>query len=144
MNHHPATARALGLVAHPEGGWYRRVYTSPYELSHPERQGVRPTASLIHYLLRPGEQSRWHKVASDEIWLLHRGGLNLYISPPGLHPTIEQHHRLGTDPANGDCLQILVPAGHWQRAVPIGDSEALVSCLVTPGFDFEDFTLHSE
>ena len=36
--------------------------------------------------------------------------------------------------------QVLVPAGHWQRTV-VADEDALVSCLVSPGFDFEDFEL---
>ena len=35
---------------------------------------------------------------------------------------------------------MLVPAGHWQRTV-VADEDALVSCLVSPGFDFEDFEL---
>jgi len=32
------------------------------------------------------------------------------------------------------------PAGVWQRTVP-SDADALVSCLVSPGFDFADFEL---
>ena len=33
-----------------------------------------------------------------------------------------------------------MPAGAWQRTVPT-DGDALVSCLVSPGFDFDDFEL---
>jgi predicted cupin superfamily sugar epimerase len=33
-----------------------------------------------------------------------------------------------------------VPGGVWQRTLP-GEDEALVSCLVSPGFDFADFEL---
>jgi len=36
--------------------------------------------------------------------------------------------------------QRLVPAHHWQAARPV-DGWALVSCTVTPGFDFAGFTL---
>jgi predicted cupin superfamily sugar epimerase len=36
--------------------------------------------------------------------------------------------------------QVVVPAGTWQRTVPSSDT-ALVSCLVSPGFDFADFEL---
>ena len=36
--------------------------------------------------------------------------------------------------------QAVVPAGVWQRTLP-GPADALVSCLVSPGFDFEDFEL---
>ncbi|WP_449480624.1 cupin domain-containing protein [Streptomyces avidinii] len=41
----------------------------------------------------------------------------------------------------GAELELCVPAGHWQSACPAGDREVLVSCLVTPGFDFADFAL---
>ncbi|MFV9452810.1 cupin domain-containing protein, partial [Rhodococcus sp. NM-2] len=33
------------------------------------------------------------------------------------------------------------PPRHWQRAKPEGDEPTLVSCVVTPGFDFADFRL---
>jgi uncharacterized protein len=36
--------------------------------------------------------------------------------------------------------QALVPAGVWQRTVPSA-ADALVSCLVSPGFEFDDFEL---
>jgi hypothetical protein len=32
----------------------------------------------------------------------------------------------------------MIPANVWQRTLP-GDVEALVSCVVSPGFDFADF-----
>jgi len=38
----------------------------------------------------------------------------------------------------------LVPAGHWQAARPVEDAAVLVSCVVSPGFDFDDFTLLEE
>ena len=34
-----------------------------------------------------------------------------------------------------------MPAGIWQRTLPSEDADALVSCLVSPGFDFDDFEL---
>jgi predicted cupin superfamily sugar epimerase len=47
---------------------------------------------------------------------------------------------LGTDLDSGEEPQVLVPAGVWQRTRPASD-DALVSCLVSPGFDFDDFEL---
>ena len=38
--------------------------------------------------------------------------------------------------------QHVVPGGHWQAARPAAGAEVLVSCVVAPGFDFADFTLH--
>ena len=36
--------------------------------------------------------------------------------------------------------QALVPAGTWQRTLP-AEADALVSCLVSPGFDFSGFEM---
>ena len=36
---------------------------------------------------------------------------------------------------------MLIPAGVWQAAEPAGGEPALVSCVVSPGFDFADFSL---
>ena len=52
-------------------------------------------------------------------------------------------HAVGLDLAHGEMMQALVPAGTWQRTVPRPD-DALVSCLVSPGFDFADFELAAE
>lgn len=142
MNAVPATAAALGLEPHPEGGWYRQYYVSPVTVPHPQARTDRSTATVIHYLLQPGERSRWHTVASDEIWLWQRGGaLTLATAGPGPAPQDVRQHSLGPDISGGSSLHVLVPAGHWQCAEPAGDTEVLVSCLVTPGFDFADFHL---
>jgi predicted cupin superfamily sugar epimerase len=41
----------------------------------------------------------------------------------------------------GQRVQVLVPAGCWQSARPAGDATVLVSCVVSPGFDFADFEM---
>jgi predicted cupin superfamily sugar epimerase len=35
---------------------------------------------------------------------------------------------------------VLIEANEWQRTLPAED-DALVSCLVSPGFDFADFSM---
>lgn len=142
----PATALALGLEAHPEGGWFKRTYTSP--LAVETHGGERPAVTLIHYLLAPGEHSAWHVVRSDEMWLWHGpGSLDLRLgggaeqpSEPGDVTAVT----LGPDVAAGHVQQLLVPAGVWQSAVLVDDQEALMSCMVSPGFDFADWRLASE
>ncbi|MBU2358187.1 MAG: cupin domain-containing protein, partial [Alphaproteobacteria bacterium] len=47
---------------------------------------------------------------------------------------------LGPDVLNGQTAQAIVPANHWQSAQSTGDW-SLVSCTVSPGFDFAGFTL---
>ena len=137
----PATAVSLDLEPHPEGGWFRRIYTSsvPVETAG----GERPTATCIHYLLTPGEESLWHVVTSDELWLWHGPGtLELSLggnaSGPSGNPEVV---RLGGDHAAGEVPARLVPAGVWQAARLGGTDEALVSCVVSPGFDFADWRL---
>ncbi len=48
---------------------------------------------------------------------------------------------LGPDVLGGQQPQAVVPAGAWQSARPAGDTAVLVSCVVSPGFDFADFEL---
>ena len=40
---------------------------------------------------------------------------------------------------HGQHPQVVIPAGTWQAARPTGPEEVLVSCVVSPGFDFQDF-----
>jgi len=122
------TIRRLGLVPHPEGGYYRETFRSPLTLDLPD--GRRRSASTaIHYLLPPGAWSAWHRVASDEVWHLYDGG------PLRLHLLGTGTKRLDrTDP------QIVVPAGVWQAAEPEGEG-ALCGCTVAPGFELADFEM---
>jgi predicted cupin superfamily sugar epimerase len=55
-------------------------------------------------------------------------------------PLPDRQLSVGTYVAVGEVAQALVPAGEWQRTVPSAE-DALVSCLVPPGFDFADFEL---
>ena len=127
----PALAESLDLEPHPEGGWYRQTWASPVPVTLPDGR-VRPTATLIHFLLPAGESSAWHRVRSDEVWLAHTGTVTLELGGSGDRPgplgqvNVETH--------------VVVPAGVWQRTLP-ADADALVSCLVSPGFDFADFEL---
>jgi predicted cupin superfamily sugar epimerase len=127
----------LGLAPHPEGGWYRQTWVSPESVALPDGR-VRPTATLIHFLLPAGESSAWHRVLSDEIWLAHSGVVTVELGGSGSTPQPGEQRAVGM--SEGAELQVLVPAGVWQRTIP-SDREALVSCLVSPGFDFADFEL---
>lgn len=119
----------LDLQPHPEGGWYRQTWVGP------EVAG-RASGTAILFLLRAGEVSHWHRVDADEIWLWHAGA-PLILS---LGQTAARHHRLGPDVLAGEAPQIVVPAGHWQAARPLG-VYTLVSCTVSPGFRFAGFDL---
>lgn len=134
----PALADRLGLEPHPEGGWYRRTWTSPAVVR--TDRGERPAATLIVFLLPVGEASAWHRVSSDETWIAS-----------GLGPVALQYGGDGDEPVEGDVVvvgdprdghepQAVVPADVWQRTLP-AEHDAFVSCLVSPGFDFADFEM---
>jgi len=136
-----ATAEALDLLPHPEGGWYRETWRSDVSFTPDGYPGERASATAIYFLLPPGEESMWHVVRSAELWLWHRGGpLTLYLGGDGDRPSETQEPvTLGPDVTDGQVPQAVVPPGVWQAAHPAGDEEVLVSCVVSPGFDFTDF-----
>jgi predicted cupin superfamily sugar epimerase len=120
---------ALDLRPHPEGGHYRETWRdAPVD-------GVgRGVGTAILFLLAAGEQSHWHRVDADELWLW-QGGSALRLRIEGTEDVI-----LGPDIAAGQVLQALVPRGRWQAAVSLG-GWTLVGCVVAPAFRFEGFEL---
>ena len=128
-----AVIGALGMQAHPEGGWY--VETWRAQRSH----GERPVGSAILYLLAAGQRSHWHRVDAHEVWQ-HSGGDALELRVWADGDLAVTTHRLGSDVAGGEAVQAVVPAGAWQAARPLG-AWSLVGCIVTPAFDFAGFEL---
>lgn len=125
--------RLLGLGPHPEGGAFREIFRDE------NNANGRAHATSIYYLLREGEQSRWHRVDAAEIWHFYVGdALELFTaSAPNVNPV---RHVLGHDLASGERPQVVVPAHMWQCARPLG-AYALVGCTVAPGFRFEGFEM---
>ncbi|MFT4234759.1 MAG: cupin domain-containing protein [Microbacterium sp.] len=134
----PELAVRLGLEPHPEGGWYRRTWAAAQQVAVDGR--TRPLATSIVFLLPAGEASAWHLVTSDELWIWSGvGSVQLQLGGTGDAPVPGEVHVVG-DARDGHLTQALVPGGVWQRTLP-ADHDALVSCIVSPGFDFADFTL---
>jgi predicted cupin superfamily sugar epimerase len=132
-----AVVAALGLGPHPEGGYYRETYRAPLAVEAP--QGLRAASTAIYFLLPARTFSALHRVRSDEVWHHYDG------DPVELTMLREDGRteivRLGRNLAHGDRPQVVVPAGVWQAAVPVGERFALCGCTVAPGFDFADFEL---
>jgi uncharacterized protein len=123
----------LGLVPHPEGGHYAETWRGPVGADG------RAVGTAIHFLLRAGERSQWHRVDADEIWFHHAGApLVLSIASDADSPPVD--HLLGSDLAAGERPQVRVPAHAWQAAATAG-GWTLVSCVVVPGFEFDGFEL---
>jgi uncharacterized protein len=135
---------ALGLSAHPEGGYFREIYKSRETIKKeclPGRyMGDRHISTSIYFLLRGHENSRLHRLQSDETWHFYEGSsLTLFVlSPVGKL----RRYVLGPNLERGEQFQFTVPAGHWFGAT-VNDpvSFSLVGCTVSPGFDFEDFEM---
>lgn len=140
MTARPALAEELDLRPHPEGGWFRETWRSALSFWPDGYGGPRSVATAIYYLLQPGEQSRWHVVRSDELWLWNSGGpLTLRLGGSGATPAAGTAVMLGADLGAGQRPQAVVPGGTWQCAAPAIAAPVLVSCVVAPGFDFADF-----
>ena len=153
-------ATALNLCPHPEGGFFRETYRAADELETP--RGPRAACTAILFLVSGAAPSRLHRLASDELWIAQAG---LPVELATITPGGElKRHLLGQSYGVWDgsgfvageleapAPQVLVPAGHWQGArlaqvsgaveSQSGDRDwSLVSCVVTPGFSFEDFKL---
>ena len=69
--------RQLGLLPHPEGGFYRESYRSNEAIAAaalpPHYGNERSVATAIYYLLTPDSFSALHRLQSDELFHFHLG-----------------------------------------------------------------------
>jgi predicted cupin superfamily sugar epimerase len=134
---HPRAAELidrLELEPHPEGGYYREIFRSADLVSPADGRGPRAALTTIYFLLPAGSASRWHRVASDEVWHLYEGGPLEVLTADATFGALTRHR---LEPHAPVCT---VAAGHWQAARTLRDY-ALTGCTVGPGFDFADFSL---
>ena len=130
---------ALGLMAHPEGGYFAETYRATETIAAaalPERYASpRSFCTQIYFLLDSASFSAFHRLASDEAWhFYHDSPLDLHL----IHP--DGHYECRT--MGEGAFQTVIPAGVWFGAtVQNEDSYTLVGCTVAPGFDFSDFEL---
>lgn len=141
MPTHRATEliQTLGLLPHPEGGWFREVFRSAATVQPADERGPRHALTAIYFLLDEGQQSRWHRVRSDEAWA-HLEGVPLDLWQWDAATGQAGCTTLG--PVLGEQRpQSVIAAGLWQAAQPQAGGHTLVACMVGPGFDFADFSL---
>jgi uncharacterized protein len=129
-----ALIERLALQPHPEGGWYREIHRASQRVT--TSRGSRSALTTIYFLLEQGQISRWHVVASDEVWHFYSGApLELVTYEPSSRSF--ERAVLGP-PANGRQPVGIVRENEWQAARSLG-AYSLVGCNVGPGFEFEDF-----
>lgn len=160
---------ALDLSPHQEGGYFRETYRAAITVA--TVHGRRSASTSVLYLLTDSEPSRFHRLLSDELWFYHSGALAELVMLQPLSDTqrkkaggsehLPEHRVVGPG-----SPYTLVPAGWWVAVRAIvgeqsdwGDGRAperrwtadrrtsheydwtLVSCVVTPGFEYADFEM---
>ncbi len=132
----------LGLVAHPEGGYFKETFRSPEILQEDslgqDYIGSRNASTAIYFLVTAEKPSHFHRLATDEIWHHYAGdALELIF----IHPNGDLESKwLGKSDAKGCMPQLIAPAGSW-FAGRVASGFALCGCTMAPGFDFADFEL---
>ena len=129
-----ALIRKLGLLPHPEGGFYREVYRSG-ETVRTDR-GPRSAVTTIYFLLLRGQISVFHRVTSDEIWHYYQGaplrlhrvsadfktGEAIALGPVGA--IVGAATKAGRKPPsrNAKAVQVaVIPRDEWQAAETSGE-----------------------
>jgi len=134
----------LGLMPHPEGGFYRERHRSSLRVRRADGS-ERAAFTVIDFLLPAGVTSRWHRlIGAEESWH-HVGGAALILwrgEAKLATPSTSEALALRLGPLDLDHpdqfpVQIIEP-GCWQAARSLGDW-SLVNCCVAPGFEFTDF-----
>ena len=114
------------MIPHEEGGYYSETWRQKDQ-----------SISHIYYLLPRGETTRWHRLNSDELWLLHHGhSLTITLGGRDKAPIPRKEIHL-----NGENLECLIPQGTWQKA-KAGNDDVLVSCVVSPAFRWDQWELY--
>lgn len=150
-----------GMIPHPEGGWFVQWYASPVMLSKdlPSDNyapgSVRYCSTAILYMCLVGGRSALHKISADEMWMWHSGcplTVVELIPPerPGADAGVKKT-KLGPDFAAGQTFVHTVKAGTYFGAYCTPDDlpgssalYSLVTCVVSPGFDYRDWAMQGE
>ena len=131
----------LGLIPHPERGFYVETYRAPLSVAGLPHGGPRAASTAIYFLVTRAQPTTYlHRLKSDELFHLYEGGpLDVLLLGTAGGGRVQ---RLGVDVAAGERPQLVIAAGTW-FAVELAPeaSHCLFGCTVAPGFDFDDFEL---
>lgn len=134
------------LKPHPEGGYYIESYRSEHIIKNSDNNN-RNSSTAIYFLVESSNVSRLHRILSDEIWHFYYGS-PLVIIEFDEDNNLYRKTILSNDFTleNATC-QYVVKAGVWFGCYPMSNDAdnlfSFVGCTVSPGFDFNDFTLAS-
>jgi predicted cupin superfamily sugar epimerase len=126
----------LELQHHPEGGFYQEIYRCKENVLHNGQ--IKSACTSIYYLIESETKSFCHRLKCDELWYHHQGAsVALYL--------IDEYGSWSMKicgAGEGENLTVLIPQNTWFGArVMDPESFSLVSCVVSPGFEFADFEM---
>jgi len=129
MNTETEYIEKLGLLPHPEGGYYRQLYGND--------ETGKKDISTIYYMLTANDISAFHRLHNVvEIWYFHAGApLNIYVIDPDGELAI---HTLSTEV---EMQAVIMPEQWFAAEIPSKKGFCLVGCAVGPAFSFENFEL---
>lgn len=138
-----ALIETLGLLPHPEGGYYRETYRDAVRVlresalsqidgaeTKSDEVGLRNASTAIYYLLNGDAFSAWHRIRSDEIWHFYAGDpldvhvlradgggyLTHRLGNPLQHNVSKPHPADPTSEVPVPAFQAVVKAGDWFAA----------------------------
>jgi len=102
----------LGLIPHPERGFYVETYRAPLAVAGLPHGGARAASTAIYFLVTRAQPTTYlHRLKSDEVFHLYEGGpLDVLLLGADAGGEVR---RLGVDVAAGERPQLVIPAGTW-------------------------------
>lgn len=128
----------LNLKPHPEGGYFREFFRSDIQIYAENLPYIytthRSSGTAIYFLLDQNDFSAFHRLKTGELWyLLDGSSVRIHI--------LEKEDRKILDLDKSQPV-VHVPANRWFAAEIVDKSRfALMSCVVMPGFEFEDLEI---
>ena len=127
-----------------EGGYFKESYRSkdiiPKEFLPSRYSSSKRLSTSIYFLITASEYSLLHRLPTDEIFHFYIGDpvTMLLLNPDRTSEILI----LGSDIANNQSVQIIVPQNTWQGCFLCNDGKyALMGTTMSPGFDDSDFEM---
>ena len=121
----------LGMMRHPEGGYYRETFRDV------DRDGRAISSAMLYLIKRPAP---WHRIDAAEVWHWYGGAaVELSYSQTAGNVICQ---KLGNNIIGNELPQIVIPANAWQAAKSLG-TWSLIGTTVAPGFEFDAHELAS-
>jgi predicted cupin superfamily sugar epimerase len=129
----------LGLIPHPERGFYAETYRATAPVFSASHGGERSASTAIYFLVTDDEPTTsLHRLKSDEVFHLYEGGPLEILQLRADGSVVIS--RLGLDIIAGERPQVVVPSGTWFGTLLVaGASHCLVGLHCRAGIRLRGF-----